>query len=499
MLVPHNNVSFRSSAVMSKEQKDVVKKLGESKDVLETIVTNARRVPMHNVRRRVIRTLNANGQVVKEEEIVEPAPAAPAAPSAPAAPAAPNDGFDMGDQSQADMEVQVVDANKVADILTTSIQEAASQIVDGAVPVSQAETLEDEADTGGDVVEETTTTTEEVPSEEEATPSLTTNNGRQYQRIANARIVRNANGTYSAYIPVGNGCGKKKKIIKKTTNVRRYIRRGTYNSAASDLEVVPSDVTYIPTPPQNEFETADNGFISGTKVKNYRRVRATNEDLNKAIEEAVRKALQSQQGTMGGTNTGLMKNVRGRKSRFLRFKNYRLVRNEDNKITVIVDTQKPNTAEFVDPSVVSALGMSAMDQPIVSALGGNVDSYPSDLEEPDTSVSTVVDGDVVSSTDPDVRAAAGLEDDDVSEGYEYDDAEDEDETEDVDETDRDDAETEKRLLENYRRVHNRRIRNRRGRRFRSVRNESGTNETVVKNASKEVPPLSIPSTFPTEK
>lgn len=209
---------------------------------------------------------------------------------------------------------------------------------------------------------------------------------------------------------------------------------------------------------------------------------------------------------MGGTNTGstgLMKNVRGRKSRFLRFKNYRLVRNEDNKITVIVDTQKPNTAEFVDPSVVSAMGMSAMDQPIVSALGGNIDSYPSDLEEPDTSVSTVVDGDVVSSTDPDVRAAAGLEDDDVSEGYEYDDVadedEDEDETEDMNEADRADAETEKRLLENYRRVHNRRIRNRRGRRFRSVRNESGTNETVVKNASKEVPPLSIPSTFPTEK
>lgn len=197
------------------------------------------------------------------------------------------------------------------------VEEEAAEVGDTVV-------IEPTAEITGEIVE----VVEEAPADEEEyveeeVVEEPVQNRRLYRRIKNARIVRNDKGGCDVLVPV-----ETKKKAKPVKNIRRYkTRTVTRNAGADGFTAESAYAKLVPTQGVASWATTVN------KARKYDALvqKATlNATIDKAIDDAVKKALDGVKNCSKGTCNS--KATKG--SGYKRFNNYRRVRNEDGTISI---------------------------------------------------------------------------------------------------------------------------------------------------------------------
>lgn len=343
---------------------------------------------------------------------------------------------DFADMPAEDAEADAVDEGEANDTILLEVK------TDQPVEVDSVEVVEDAGDVGGD---------EDFEDFEEGEEEAVEN--RRYRRIKNARLVRLRNGRMALVVP--------RSATRRVKNTRRrYRTRAVTRNLGFDGGV---DGTYAGT---LKTEGIDSWATVENKARAYDRLvqkAAIKNTIDQAIEEAVKKATEGVDNCKTRNTRTKVRNARGR---FLRFKNFRRVRNDDGTIEIIIDTTDPGIP--TDLPIDDTTDLAPVEENIPAADVDMVDSaedlaapvvdaeadYVLPPDSPVEGIDIFVDGEEVSSLEP---------------------------------------------IENRRRM---RVRNARRRRFaarnRAVHNQQSEDKTVNVNNSAAVSEgtLSIPSTFP---
>jgi len=138
----------------------------------------------------------------------------------------------------------------------------------------------------------------------------------KYRRVANAKIVKNADGTLSAVVPVA-----------QVKNARKTVANG---------------VKYAPVMPSKDYATTETTTMESMSVKNMRekaakydalvrnaKARAIANTIDQAIDDAVEEALKKKNASSGG--------LMNESGKCRRFKNYRRIINADGTEEIEVD------------------------------------------------------------------------------------------------------------------------------------------------------------------
>lgn len=287
---------------------------------------------------------------------------------------------EFADMPAEDADADAVDEGAADDTILLEVK------TDQPVEVDSVEVVEDAGDAGEDVEDF-------VEGEEEAVEN------RRYRRIKNARLVRLRNGKMALVVP----------RARRVKNVRRYRTRAVTRNLGFDGGV---DGTYAGT---LKTDGIDSWATVENKARAYDRLvqkAAIKNTIDQAIQEAVKKATE-EVGNCKTKNTRTR--VRNARGRFLRFKNFRRVRNDDGTIEIIIDTADPGIPTDL-PIVDETTDLAPVEENIPAADVDMVDSaedlaapvvdvdaeaeYVLPADSPVEGIDIFVDGEEVSSLEP---------------------------------------------------------------------------------------------------